>query len=100
MTFEVEMNMFQNGVIREVDVPDADLNGKQEHDLGKIFYYGQNDFQPLPDKVSVSAGDVIRYQDKRYLILFLGFEDIGNEQLPISPTELIKRIMNENNNKH
>jgi len=99
MTFEVEMRMFQHGVIREVDVPDVELNGKTKHDIEKIFYYGQNDIQNKKGRVSVSAGDVVRYKGKRYLIKFLGFEEIGNEQLPTSPIELIKRIMNENTNK-
>jgi len=97
MTFEVEMHMFQSGVIREVDVPAGALYGETEKDLGLIYVYGQNDFQAQEDRVSVSAGDVIRYKEKRYLIKFLGFEEIGNEQLPKTPMELITRIMNESN---
>lgn len=93
MTFEVEMHMFQGGAIREVDVPDKDLSGESNYDLGQIFYYGQNDVQSLADRVSVSAGDVIRYNGKRYLIKFLGYEEIGNETLPTSKIELLRRSM-------
>jgi hypothetical protein len=78
MKFEVELNMFQNGAIRVVDVPDQALNGQVEHDLDQIFYYGQNDVRPISDRVSVSAGDVIRYHGTRYMICGVGFKKLEN----------------------
>lgn len=78
MKFEVELNMFQNGVIRVVNVPKRALNGKLEHDLDQVFYYGQNDIQPVPARCSVSAGDVIRYHGARYLIETVGFKKLEN----------------------
>jgi len=77
MKYQVELRMFKNGKIRTVNVPDAKLKGRQKVDniLDLILYHGQNDFQPqqLP---SVSMGDVIRYQGKRYLILSRGFRKL------------------------
>lgn len=86
------MHMFQTGIIRKVNVPDEELKNDIS-DLDRIFYWGQNDFQPDGTRVSVSAGDVIRFQGKRYLVKFLGYEEIGNEQLTTEPTELLRRIM-------
>jgi hypothetical protein len=70
--------MFQGGAIRVVEVPDSELTGRIEDDLEKIFRYGQNDFQPLPDRVSVSAGDVVRYHGTRYLVDTIGFKKLNN----------------------
>jgi hypothetical protein len=76
--FEVELNMFQNGAIRVVEVPDNELNGKLEHDLDMIFFYGQNDVQLVPKRCSVSAGDVVRFHGTRYLIDTTGFSKLTN----------------------
>lgn len=95
MIFEVEMTMFQDGIIRNVEVPDSELSGT-EKDLDLIFHYGQNDFQPDRQRVSVSAGDVIRLRGKRYLILFLGYEELKENEKPLTDkNELLRRIMSE-----
>lgn len=70
--------MFQDGAIRVVEVPDAELTGRIEDDLEKIFYYGQNDFQSVPERCSVSAGDVVRYHGTRYLVDTCGFKKLNN----------------------
>jgi hypothetical protein len=94
MKFEVELLMFQKGVIRVVDVPDNELTGKLEDDLQKIFYYGQNDFQNDPEHCSVSAGDVVRYHGTRYMIEPMGFGKITHNggALSSDPNKKIQQL--------
>jgi hypothetical protein len=73
-TFEVEMLAYGGGDIRPVDVPIEELKGRTEAEiLEVVFYYGQNDFQPKPFP-SVSVGDVIRFDGKRFFVSCVGFE--------------------------
>jgi len=89
--------MFQNGAIRVVEVPDSELTGRIEDDLERIFYYGQNDFQPLPDRVSVSAGDVVRYHGTRYLVDTIGFKKLNNGgALSSDPLQRISQLYGKN----
>ena len=77
--FEVELRAFKQGQIRQVEVPDKELVGK--NDLGAlelIFKYGQNDFQPM-QLPSVSMGDIVRYGGKRHLVLGVGFSEVPND---------------------
>jgi hypothetical protein len=73
----------QNGLsvkMREVNVPNTELTGEVEHDLERIFHWGQNDFQPQRC-CSVSVGDVIVYaNDKLWLVGCVGFVEITDEQ--------------------
>lgn len=79
MKIEVEMLAFGNGAIREVDIPDKETEGKsQEEILDLVFYYGQNDFQPKQIQ-SVSCGDVVRLNDKRFRVATVGFEEVTDE---------------------
>ena len=98
MKFEVELTMFQKGSIRVVDVPDNELTGQVEHDLQKIFYYGQNDFQNDPEHCSVSAGDIVRYHGTRYMIEPMGFEKLNNGG--ILSNDPAKRIQQLYGKKH
>lgn len=82
-TFEVEMRAFQAGVIREVRVPASELTGEPMHDLERVFYWGQNDFEPVPRRCSVSCGDVVRYDGKRWEVMPCGFKQI--EPLWLAP---------------
>lgn len=81
--FEVEMVAFKSQDygygIRTVVVPDGELTGVTDNDLGRIYYWGQNDFQSqqIP---SVSVGDVIRYDKRRYLVKTVGFEEVGLDE--------------------
>ena len=97
MTFEVELQMFQKGAIRKVKVPDKELNGNIDHDLTKIFYYGQNDFQNDPKHCSVSAGDIVRYHGIRYMINPIGFKPIKSNggQLSNEPTKKIHELFSQ-----
>jgi hypothetical protein len=72
--FEVEMHAFQKGIIRYVYVPSKDLNGDAERDLEHVFYWGQNDFQPMRRRCSVSMGDIARYNGQRWLCAMVGWE--------------------------
>jgi hypothetical protein len=58
MIFEVELNAFMNGEIREVDVPDEVFFEciTTEDVLDQVFRFGQNEVQPK-DMCSVSMGD-------------------------------------------
>ena len=75
--FEVEMVAFLNGTdIREVEILDSDMLGlDQEGMLDLIFLNGQNEVQPLK-MPSVSMGDIIRFNGKRFLVDFFGFQEI------------------------
>lgn len=80
MIFKVYQTAFGKGEIRPVDVPNDELKDNPEHDLERIFYYGQNDFQPRK-QYSVSVGDIIEYKDKLYMVMMVGFKEITKEQM-------------------
>jgi hypothetical protein len=76
MKFQVEMLAFGNwGEIREVEVPDHLVINDTTEMLETVFYYGQNDFQPVQHP-SVSMGDVIRMGNDRYLVCHMGFRQL------------------------
>lgn len=83
MKFQVQMLAFQEkGLVREVDVSDQvlrEMDFTKESLLDKIFYYGQNDFQPLRCR-SVSVGDVIIVHGHLYLVDRTGFKEIDNKE--------------------
>jgi hypothetical protein len=76
-TITVEVEITAMGAVRPVDIPAAELPDGAGLDavLELAFKYGQNDFQPKRF-YSVSVGDVIRYQGRRFLVAGLGFEEI------------------------
>jgi len=78
-TFQVRMASYDEPRNRQVVVPDNELNGIAEHDLEKIFFYGQNDFQPQ-QVYSVSVGDVAQYGGELYMVVAMGFHKITEEQ--------------------
>jgi len=80
MIVEVEMLAFgEPGEIRKVHVPES-TDGEVERVLDLVFKWGQNDFQPQRHP-SVSAGDVIRYGGEAWLVAWVGFKKITEEQL-------------------
>jgi len=94
MTFAVQLTMFQHGVVRLVTVPDYELNGVLSHDLEKIFYYGQNIVQPNDKRVSVSMGDIIWKDGRRFLIMAEGFEEMGpKDKLPGTFPSLLRKVL-------
>jgi hypothetical protein len=44
--------------------------------LELVFYWGQNDFQPVKGSPSVSVGDVIEFLDKEYKVEPVGFKEL------------------------
>lgn len=63
-------------VIREVNVPDEELTENVGLNLELIFKYGQNDFQNVPGRCSVSVGDVIEYNDELIVVCGIGFKKL------------------------
>lgn len=79
MIFNVELLAFGNpNEIRNVEVPDNLLTGT-ENDLELIFNYGQNDVQ-IKNHPSVSAGDIINYNDKKFVVAGIGFKLMSQEE--------------------
>jgi hypothetical protein len=87
VTIAVEMQAFSGGRIRTVVIPAAEGVGRTtespfwrdlttEQKLDHVFYYGQNDFQPVANHCSVSVGDIIRLERKRYRVDRVGFTEI------------------------
>ena len=85
---EVEMYAFEDGNIRHVIIPISEGIGQASESpywnnldthqkLDQIFYYGQNDFQPVPNHCSVSVGDIIRLEGKRYRVEATGFAEVA-----------------------
>lgn len=67
------------GDFREVEVPVQQLDRNDiEVSLEAVFVYGQNMYQPL-NKRSISTGDVIHYNEEKYLVKGIGFDNITNE---------------------
>jgi hypothetical protein len=85
MIVEVELHAFHgrgHSEVRQVDVPD-------DATLEDVFYWGQNDFQPKPQR-SVSVGDIIRWTNGRYLVVPTGFERLAEGvALPPDPLGLL-----------
>ena len=82
MTFNVRMTAFgKPNEVRTVNVPNTVLDRAHgdEAVLEQVFYYGQNDFQPMPHP-SVSMGDVIELNQKLFLCQAFGFKEISKEQ--------------------
>jgi len=82
MQVKVLMLAFEReGVVRLVDVPDDEITDDPMEVMERVFYWGQNDFQPQ-NICSVSMGDIAEYQGKYY---FCGhhWEEISSETVEI-----------------
>jgi len=82
MKYNVHLTAFKRYgyQIRQVEVPDEECNGDADFVLERIFHWGQNEIQPQQIR-SVSAGDIIFYNRKYYLILMAGFCKASKIQL-------------------
>ena len=81
MKYTVHMIAFyEQPVDRTVTVPDEEITPDTDHLLERIFYYGQNDFQPQ-NCYSVSVGDVVALNDDLHMVAPCGFTKITSEQL-------------------
>jgi hypothetical protein len=78
MKIEVEMRAFMDGAIRVVNIPDEELgpDPTEMAVLELVFKYGQNDFQPQ-QMTSVSVGDVVRYDGRRFEVYSTGFKEVS-----------------------
>lgn len=80
MIFDVEMLAFgKPNEIRKVNVPDSEITEDHAQNLNLVYKYGQNDFQRLPHP-SVSVGDVINYNNEKYVVASIGFEKMTAER--------------------
>lgn len=63
---------------RYVDVPINEIRNCTTINevLELIFYWGQNDFQPVDGSPSVSVGDIIHFLDTRYKVESVGFSEV------------------------
>ncbi len=46
--------------------------------LEKVFYWGQNDFNPVKGSPSVSVGDIIHFLNRKFKVESVGFKEIYN----------------------
>lgn len=82
MTVDVELHAFRTaGTIRPVELPDHLLSEDPVHVLPWVWYYGQNDHQPLRFR-SISMGDIIRLGGRRWIIRAVGFELVADDYRP------------------
>lgn len=68
---------------RVVTVPQVEWDACENdfHRVEKVFYYGQNDFQPVDKCCSVSVGDVVFLSNAMYICRPLGFTAITVAEL-------------------
>jgi len=70
----VQMLTFDDGKIREVDIPEKEWQKALPADrLELVFRYGQNDIQPR-QMCSVSVGDVILLDGEMFMVMGGGFK--------------------------
>ncbi len=76
------MFAFMDGEIREVEVPEAEVDvcKSTEELLERIFYYGQNDFQPR-QMPSVSVGDVAQVGGRNFICASTGWKEMTKDEL-------------------
>ena len=63
-------------VRRDIEIPDEDLHKEGSNMLNLAFQYGQNDFQPIKDRRSVSVGDIIVLPSGSFKVLPVGFQEV------------------------
>lgn len=82
MKYKVYMLAFEQGKIREVEVPEAEVSASTEDLLERIFYWGQNDFQP--QKIcSVSTGDVAEVNGEFWQVRGVGWKRMSKEEFEV-----------------
>lgn len=95
--YDVHMHAFHDPVvIRQVDITPGlgEVEPSQSELLELIFKYGQNDFQPLQDRYSVSVNDVVELHDgSLHMVGGMGFFPISRETLEKLPARVSARVM-------
>lgn len=81
-TVQVEMLAFEDkGFFREVKIPTSyPHQSNTEEVLEATFRFGQNDFQPIADRASVSVGDVIWLDGEKWLVKGAGFKKLDEAE--------------------
>lgn len=78
MKIKAHLWAFQNGIVRDIEIPDNEIpvgGASDAYLLDLAFHYGQNDFQPVPERCSVSVNDVIDLGERgAYRVTGFGFE--------------------------
>lgn len=74
---------FQNGIVRDIEIPGHELTEDSPDSwlLDLAFKYGQNDFQPVPERCSVSVGDIIDLGERGlFRVAACGFERVEKNE--------------------
>ena len=80
--FSVHMLAGMDGKIRVVKVPEANVSPDNDALLEQIFYFGQNDVQPVEGRYSVSVGDVVELDPGYYFVVrAMGFAEMTPAEL-------------------
>lgn len=81
MKLKAYLFAYAGGAERIISIPDAELAAcKTETDrLELAFYYGQNDFQPLPFP-SLSVGDVVEMDGQLFRVEGCGWTNISRSK--------------------
>jgi hypothetical protein len=80
MLIQAHLYAFGNGEVRPINVPDKEWVGTIEEKLERVFYWGQNDFQPLKFP-SLSVGDVVKVEGRNFLVKTCGFGELTEGEL-------------------
>ena len=81
MIINVRMLAFMDGDVRPVNVPDAEICEDTQRCLERVWHFGQNDFQPNPERCSVSMGDVALFRGKLWIARSFGWGEITLAEL-------------------
>lgn len=77
MKFIVHLLAFCSAaIIREVDVPAAEISDDTNLNLSRVLHYGKNSVQMVDQLPSVSTGDVIELDSRLNLVLPDGFDEM------------------------
>jgi hypothetical protein len=79
MIIKVLQFAFGNGEERPVNIPDPAPESIPEA-LELVFYWGQNENQPVSQRYSVSVGDIINLQGEYYGVCPMGFRRLTEEE--------------------
>jgi hypothetical protein len=77
---KVELWALMSGAIREVKLPDMPDDASVEDILDATWHWGQNDFQAVKDRCSVSMGDVVLLDNERYIVAMMGFHKMSDDE--------------------
>jgi len=95
--YDVHMYAFhETPVIRKVDITPGlgEVQPEQNELLELIFKYGQNDFQPVSGRYSVSVGDVVELHDgSLHMVGGVGFFPISRETMEKLPPNISRKVI-------